>query len=389
MKKNYIALALSMLLVSDLTNAATFENKPISYELGPVYDGGEKIKIQFPFVVSEDVKAAKQINTFLHHYILETLPPNGEPIKTINGLNISDFSFSGMTLINEGRVIDFSFYMEGCGAYCESSETEVQFDTRNGRVLTAQELIKSDAFGKIAKIVSREHAKVLKNYMAKLEKEKKGIKGKNKKEEIERIEETISMYELCLSDWYDIDSHYDLYKKNPGWISVSNNAIIFNHGRCSNHAMRALDDLGDFNYSLKGEDLKQYLTEYGKYVVFGEGNGEVPIINPYSQLYQGKIGKIDMVLYLGDTKRLLRKNSDNDSRYYGERYYYTKYKKQINLNVDAEALKKGEYILTEDSANSDMKKEEQPKLKFRIIGGKLVGQWISKDKTLPFEATPF
>jgi hypothetical protein len=389
MKKSSVYLALSMLFMVGLTQAATFENKPITYELGPTYEGGEKIKIQFPFVVTEDSKVSKQINTFLHHQILETLPSNGEKMQTINNTNISEFSLTDMKVINNGRVIYFSFNTEGCGAYCETYDSQYEFDTRTGRVLTAQELIKPDAFGKIAKIMSKEHAKVIKDYIKKLEKEKKQVKGKNKKAELENIDDTISMFESCLSDWYDKDSHYDLYKKHPGVMTVLDGGVNFQHGRCSNHAMRALDELWDFNYPLKGDELKPYLTEYGKYIFFGEGSGEVPIINPYSQLYQGKIGKIDMVLYMGDTKKHLSKDIDNSFKYDGEKYYYTKYKNPIGLSVDIEALKKGEYVLTENPMNSDAKKEDQPKLQFRIVGNKLVGKWISKDKILPFEATPF
>lgn len=389
MKKSSIVLALSAMFLSNFSYAATFDSKPITYKYVTQYN--EKRELKFPFVSSENSSVSKYINTFLHQALLGTLPPSegadSKPIELRN-FETSELELSSMKVTNGERVLSFSFMLEGCGAYCENYEDHFEFDTRNGRVLTVEELIKPNSLRKVANIVSQANEKTIKKFMKGLEKESvKPKSSKSKKEDLERIDDQISLYEYCLKR-YDKDEEFAPYKDSPGTMTILEGGLNFSHGRCSNHAARALDDLWEVSHTLKGEELRPYLTEYGKYIMFGEGSGNVPAVNQYAQLYQGKLGdKIGIILYVGNLKRYENKKRSY-SKFEQEKYFYTKYKKAISLSLSEEESKNDEYVLIENSLNDETKPEDRPRFKFRMVGNKLVGKWVSPTNTLPFEATP-
>jgi hypothetical protein len=394
MKKKILAAILSFGFFSTSVHSATFENKPIKYSFSTENSG--KFEMEFPFVILENKIASDRINLFLHQAILHTLPPekySGERID-FGFSDYSDLSLAGIQLMREGRVLSVTVTVEGCGAYCESSDSQFEFDTRTGRVLTINEIIKKDSISKIAKTVAKANSKKIKNFLVQLEKNKEKInKQKNIKDkhtvdgrDLEEVEGQIAMYEQCLEN-YNPEKEFSFYGKysDPGQMTIGDLGISFSQGKCSNHAMRALDDLWELVHTIKNEDMRPYLTDYGKYIVLGEGSGEVPAINPYSQLYRGKIGnKIDIIMHLGN---LNKKDGDGDySALNDYKYFYTKYRKPIEL----ELLKKsenGEFVLTEHRSEADG--STFAKFTFKIKNGKLVGQWSSKDKTYPFEAVPY
>lgn len=380
MKKTSILFGLLSTLLLNQAFATEFEIKFINYKFQTQYRAENETK--FPFIVSDNKTVDNRINTMLHMSILNTLPPkdiNEKPI-ILNNVDSSDISFEKPSLINNKRVLGFTFNLEACGAYCENYDMNFYFDTRNGRLLTEGELFNSKTIPQLASIINKENNNTVKQFLKNIKKEAKKS-GRTKDE----VEEQVFIYESCLEGRIikDKDSYYKNYL---GKVTILDGIVNFTYERCSNHAMRALDDLWETTKTMKAEELRPYLSEYGKYIILGEGDGIVPEINSYAQLYQGKLNnKIDLILYTGDLERNQKKNSSY-SHYNQEKYAYTKYKKAIELNLDANSNSK-EYILIENQENADSI-DEKARFQFKIKNNKLIGNWISKDKNLSFEAEP-
>lgn len=380
MKITKILLSLISTLFINQAFATEFETKFINYKFKTQYRADSEIK--FPFVVSDNKTVANRINTLLHMSLLNTLPPKDITEKSVSlgQVDSSEILFEKPELINNKRVIGFNFNLESCGAYCENYDMNFYFDTRNGRLITEGEIFNLKTIPQLANIINKENNNTVKRFLKNIKKEAK----KSGRTEVE-IEEQILIYESCLEGRNNKDKD-SYYKNYLGKVTMLDGVVNFTYERCSNHAMRALDDLWETTKTMQAEELRPYLSEYGKYIILGEGDGVVPEINNYAQLYQGKLNnKIDLVLYVGDLDRNQKKNSPYSS-YNQEKYIYTKYKKAIELNLDANSSSK-EYMLIENQENADSI-DEKARFQFKVKNNKLIGNWISKDKTLSFEAEP-
>ena len=56
----------------------------------------------------------------------------------------------------------------------------------------------------------------------------------------------------------------------------SNKGLVLSVGRCSNHASRALDDVGEIAVTIAATALKTSLTPYGRAVVLQQGDALPP-----------------------------------------------------------------------------------------------------------------
>ena len=354
--------------------AATFSDKPLTYRVKNM--DGKVVSATIPFVVTEDGAVADRINTFLHMRLLDTLPPLRS--NKLSAVRVIDYPFplesmqGGIDVTNSGRILRVSVEAEGCGAYCSTGTSNFSFDTRNGRVLSREEVITPQAKTALA-------AMAIKADVAKLRAEIALIKQaeKDKKDMLddESRATQLEMYQSCLASRFAKGGDmFDMHLADPGAIDIGDGAISFSQDPCGYHAVQALDDLGAFVLTLKGEEMRPYLSAYGKYLFYGEGDGKVDAINRYAQLFHGKInGTIAVTLYAELTP--------DGSGAAGPRYFYDKYGKAIELSMsrDGEA-----FVLTE----TDSKNVPQPALRFTLQGQRLVGEWRGGGKVYPFEAGP-
>lgn len=163
----------------------------------------------------------------------------------------------------------------------------------------------------------------------------------------------------------------------PGVGVLGDRYIAFGVSACSSQVNAALDNLGNFENKLSAEELRPYLSGYGKYIFFGEGDGGKSAINFYGQIFRGKInGNIPVTFYLATEYPAIGNVRDQSAK-----YYYDKYRTVINLSVG----RKGDlFELTE----VDSKESPKPVLSFKVKGGRLVGEWRGGRKTYSFEAAP-
>lgn len=161
---------------------------------------------------------------------------------------------------NTSRLLSLAISAEGCGAYCEYFTSYYSFDLKTGKLLTLDQL-----FTKAGLLLLSDSVSVLKKQ--KLEPAIKTLQASlqdtsQSKEDIEIAKETIVMYQDCLGNvsadtLQEVHSFYLPFYLRNGYLFIHVN-------RCSAHYNRSLDEFGDFEFSFKCADLKQYLTPYGQ-----------------------------------------------------------------------------------------------------------------------------
>lgn len=191
-----------------------------------------------------------------------------------------------------------------------------------------------------------------------------------------RINSSVQLYEQCLDERF----RPNVLKSSsefPGASTLGDGYITFSMAGCSSQADADLDELGDFNNKLGAEELRPYLSAYGKYIFLGEADGSITVKNPYGQIFCGKInGNIPVTLYLGPA------DPTPNARPFAEaKYYYDRYRKIINLSA---VRQDDSFLLTE----TDSKETTKPVLSFKVKGQELVGQWRGGGRVYSFVAAP-
>ena len=349
-----------LLCLAVTSQAAPLTVKPIAY------------KGTMPYVQSDNAKLAQRINNSLFLEMLE-LPA---PAKLQDGLKVQE----GMSPIaditfevgrNDERILALSVGAEGCGAYCENYTTFFNFDAATGRRVVAEDLFTPAGAAKLLKQLDALRLARAKAEIAKTRKEAKAEKGKAQStEDQEYFTNKIEMYERCVATMTDPEMA-KYWTVGVDKMKIGKEAITFVRGRCSNHALRALDDIGDMENAFSIKDLTPHLSGYGNALLLGGGNA-APGGGPFNQVLVGKVGQSPITMRLGP------RNSDDSV---SGVYYYDRYRTPIALFGK---LSGGVLILEE----SDSKDKVLPVIRATIIGESLKGNWIGNGKQAQFEAGP-
>lgn len=335
-------------------------------DLGPFAAGWAEGSIKMPFVEPSGIVASR-INDALFLTVLNipapvkpgasfTPPANQLP----EGTTTQDFQASR----NDGRVLTLTFSAEGCGAYCENYDTDVNFDARNGRLLALEDLVKPAAFDTLARRLNQESRR---QYVQQIKTLRRELAAAQKKrppvaDEIEDLTQRIELNEGCVGEAGDgrwrADSLHDL------GLSLAKPGITLHAGRCSNHASRALDDVGDIVFTLPPSELQPLLTDYGRALILQQGDAGPPA-SPFGQVLHGKIGTAPITL------RLDRVAADGSV---SGHYFYDRYRQLIALS----GQRAGDMLSLSETV--DDKKAE---LTLKLHGMSLTGQWQGGGKSLP------
>lgn len=372
--------------------AQDVQNTPIRYR---VADGaGQTFEVKFPYLRLASALASARVNALLHHLALLTLAPAIVPVSGAAPLDLPARQATALLnsmeaqvqLLNGGRVLRVSLTREGCGAYCSSGTETLAFDARTGRLLTLPELVTPGGMTSLARQAAQAHRATLKRTLAQLEKSLRAAKPGSPDET--RAQAQIEMYERCLLErWSSGGTLSGLYLNEPGFFFIKEGGLNFEQGSCSVHQDRALDELGELVYAPSAETLRPQLTAYGRALVLGEDGaegGQPPApLNPYAQLFRGKIdGRLPVTLFLGASRSV----APGQMKPFSDAvYYYDKYRQPIALTV---ARQGGSFILTESAPAGAQAAQQAPaQLVFRLEGRTLKGQWRGAGKTYAFEAT--
>ncbi len=313
----------------------------------------------FPLIsIPADKKVEEKINTFLQVTELENIPDTRKnPFQLAQTASNSYTNYVSFyewkKLETPKNILSLFFSGEATGAYSEMFDKWNSFDLRDGNYINIKDLLTDDGIALVETKVNSAMKKEISDFIAELKTE-----NPTEKDEKERLEEQLFLYEDCLN-WVNT--------QNLSWFEYyfEKDHITFVRGRCSNHAMRALDDLYDYQIPVSYREIAPYLSDYGKSLIFNSPQN-IGTENPSNKLYKGRIdGKYEVYFLI---------NEINEDDSLSVTYWYGKYKKLINL--------RGEFVhnrfsLIEDDYHDENQQKWIPKafIEIDLKGKKLIGTW--------------
>lgn len=256
------------------------------------------------------------------------------------------------------RLLALAFSGEGCGAYCETYTTTTLFDLRDGRRVFLTDLVSVDGFTALGHRVDAERKRAYETQARTLRAAIKAAPRGKKKDADDDDGDRLMLAQDCLKQVASQPStaqsllSADLTLDGHGGLALK-------LGRCSNHAMAALDDVGDITVKIPAAELQPALTPYGATLVRQDGDAPAPP-PPLGRELHGRLGGLAITMKLEP----LRDGVDT-----GGWYAYDKYRTHIALTVhkDGDTLR-----ATEQTAS-------QGRFDLTIAGGALAGTWTDKD----------
>ncbi|MBV8327942.1 hypothetical protein [Chryseobacterium sp.] len=311
----------------------------------------------FPVIsYSDQPKVEYKINTFLQVDELEYVP--GSQISPSKLVSTGTTSFSNYIYYYSWKKIEtpkniLSIGMDGeaSGAYPESFAIWKNFDLRTGNFINAEDLFQPDSVKIVEGIIRQKVKKRISDFLVRLKAEK------NPPDE---TKDQIAMYEDCFTEHTLEDIRYFFGKDK----------LTFVAGRCSNHAMRALDELDSHEIELSYKELDTYWSAYTRNLLNGSDKTEKTSFR--NKLYKGKIdGKYPVTVLV--TRFYPADNNSGVKAFHAE-YWYDKSKKLIQWDGQM----KGNHIsITENDHYDDATSQWIPRafVEAEINGNKVTGTW--------------
>ncbi|WP_126652298.1 hypothetical protein [Chryseobacterium aureum] len=293
---------------------------------------------------------ANKINTFLQINELEYIPNSGgNPFKlastATNSYSNYVYFYDWEKLETPKNILSIGIHGEASGAYPEEFADWKNFDLRTGNFINASDLFQAGSIKTINGLIQNKVRKRVNNFIVKL---------KSEKNPSEEVQDQIAMYEDCFTEHTLYGIRYFFGKDK----------LTFVAGRCSNHAMRALDDLGSHELEFTYKELEKYWSPYARNLI--SGSEKIDQTGPGNKLYKGKIDGKYLITVLF--------NEINEDDSFSATYWYDKNKKPINW--------RGEFVhdhfsITEDDYHSEELKEWIPKalIEADLKGKKIIGTW--------------
>ncbi|WP_076593182.1 hypothetical protein [Herminiimonas arsenitoxidans] len=321
--------------------------------------------ILMPFVFTNDKALGANINDRLYIGQFNALSPRqmGKYLGASDGLSLQGIASQHFSITRkDSRLLTVAFAIDGCGAYCEEYQVSYSFDLTTGRMLIPDELFTADGMQALSKQMNKEkHTRYLQQLSA-LEKQSQQLKKQKdaSAEDRDDLEGRLALNRTCAEQAAgsdaDVSSAFSYYI----WEFTQDHANM-KAERCSNHAMRALDDVGDIVRALPYASLKPYLSTYGKSVFLGEGTKRATGV--YGQVLRGHLGNNAIIMLLN------RLPDDSISGV----YFYEKYRKPIDLSG---SMSGNEITLQEYVENSST----QATMRLTITGQQVKGIWNGKQQ---------
>jgi hypothetical protein len=293
MKKNAFILALAWSLSMPAAAQLKVDTVRISGNDAGTGETGAAPAITMPLILPLTGTAQANINDALYIDLFGALAPL-KVSKQFNVGEIEGTTTQDFAVTRNDRIFTVEFDTEGCGAYCESYHQVFAFDAKTGRRLTATDLLTDAGQDDVLRRLRKQK---IAEYSEQLRSDRSGLQvrpgQKVDKEATEELNERIAFNANCLEQAKEPMARETLryYRINP-----VKDALQVTGGRCSNHAMQALDDVGEVSAKVPYADIKAHLTPYGRALLLGEGGGKPTEL--FGHVLRGKIGAnpITMVL---------------------------------------------------------------------------------------------
>ncbi|MBO6186168.1 MAG: hypothetical protein J6O88_16035 [Chryseobacterium sp.] len=305
----------------------------------------------FPKVsYAEKPLVENKINTFLQVNQLEYIPGSGGNPSSLVSTGKTSYSnyvyFYGWGKLETPKnILSIAMSGEASGAYPEDFDIWKNFDLRTGNLINAKDLFQPNSIKTVEGLIQKNIKKEVNDFLAAL---------KSEKDPSEEVLDQIAIYEDCFTN-FTLDGIEYYFAKDK---------IRFIAGRCSNHAMRALDELGSHVVEFPYQDLEKYWSSYAKNLLSDSEKVDKTSFN--NKLYKGKIdGKYPITI-------LIDQAYEDGS--FSAKYWYDKNKKLI----DWDGKIKGNHI---SIIENDYYSEETNQWIFRALvevdlqGNKISGTW--------------
>ncbi|MGC5743095.1 hypothetical protein [Chryseobacterium sp. NFX27] len=248
-----------------------------------------------------------KINTFLQVSELEYVPNSGsDPFKkastATNSYTNYLYFYSWEKLETPKNILSIGMDGEASGAYPEGFSKWINFDLRTGNFINCPDLFQPNAVKTIENLINQKIRKRVDDFLKEL---------KADKHPTEEIQEQIAMYEDCFLE-HTLE-YIEFY--------FGKDQLTFVAGRCSNHAMRALDDLGSHSIEIPYKDLEKYWSPYAKNLLSGSEKTDTTSFR--YKLLKGKIAQYPITVLI---KHLY---TDQQENAFSAMYWYDKNKKLI------------------------------------------------------------
>lgn len=305
----------------------------------------------FPVVsYSENPRVENKINTFLQVDQLEYVPRSGgNPFKlastATNSYSNYLYFYDWKKLETPKNILSIGINGEASGAYPEEFADWKNFDLRTGNYINPEDLFQAESFKTINGLIQKRIQKRVGDFLTKL---------KSEKNPSEETQDQIGLYEDCFME----------YTLNGIKYFFGKDKLTFVAGRCSNHAMRALDDLGSHEIEFTYRELDKYWSPYARNLISGSEKTDITSLN--NKLYKGKIdGKYSITVLISQVY---------DDGSFSAKYWYDKNKKLIEWGGKI----KGNHI---SIIENDYYSEETNQWVFKALveadlqGRKIIGTW--------------
>lgn len=337
-----------------------------------------------PSVTGDNTVAARRITEYAYMASYRALLPTAEnpspPVPEVGERTEGD-EVGFEVLANNGRLLSLTLTFEGCGAYCEIYSRNFTFDAASGRRVWPNDLFTGKGMKAIAGILLKQRTAQIQAAIRENEsgaKEARKRAGKGDDELAEGLEQMNEMFRSC-------DALNEPEVANSDYGVAADGSIVFRTGRCSNHAMRALDNLYEFENRFTPSALAAHMTPYGKAVLLGQGKVNLPP-SPRNQALRGHVGKSAITFFLDEPYP--------GAGYAEAVYFYDKHGSAIPLTpVDETAsfsnIETGRSYLFSESAGGDDTAKAKATIRIETNqGARLKGTWSGNGKELEFEVGP-
>ena len=244
-----------LLLGAGFAHACTFSVKSLP------------VQGEMPFVESTNKLISEKINTVLYQDVLEMPAPKSfrEGIKNVPEDVTGSLSDIGYTVSrNDDKIFSIQIDGEGCGAYCENNTWSYNFDARTGNPIEIKAIFTPNGLAALNKKLLQQRVTRIDKQIAFVKRQSKTAKpDTTPNDDTDYFDDTIALYEECRTRFASetgSENEHALYSQ----LKFEKGKIVFVRERCSNHAMRALDDLDRYENAFSLKEISAYLNSYGK-----------------------------------------------------------------------------------------------------------------------------
>lgn len=352
-----LLVSVTSLLFSSLVMAAPATVSEVVYK----QQGGSYHQYRLPWVTQKDnPSSAKRINDFMFSRFVQALP-GSDPQATLNHIGKSGIEQTAnldFELINSSaNILTINTMVEGCGAYCETYNIYISFDLANGTNIDLDDILSPRAISLLNQKVREDIRHQITAFIAKQQTLPMAQRTKNDDEYVDYQQFYAGCWAMTMDDINYVSQ-----------FSLEKGKLVFSNGRCSNHASRALDELGEFTTKIAITEVADQLTPYGKNLFSDHAE---PGISPKAKLSGRTLYGI-----LGDNMPIVI--SVTCSHHYIEgAYFYAKYGSAIPLSGKCQDDNRS-YTMTSTSDDATLERIE-----LTLKNDKYQGTWESNGKRLP------